>query len=375
VKEIKPVKKFYLLLLELAIIGCSTSNAGAVPTNDQYIAGYATAVLEREFNLTAASLSVKDGVITLSTEDLAGSDREKINAVLGNIRGVVRVAVIEFAPPVSQQSAIVRDRSAAKAEISPPGPIFLPPGRLFDPLIADPRWPHFSGAYHYYLDDVELRNVGAANFGGDLPLYRNDFPWGGQWELGLQAGVFSIFDLDASSTDLVNADYLVGIPLSYRTGNLSALLRIFHQSSHLGDEFVLRNRVNRINLSFENVDVKLSYDFYGTFRLYGSGGHIFRKEPSDIKPWSTQVGIEFKSPWTYLEGIVRPVAAVDIQHTEENEWDTDLSARAGIQFESTLLANRQVQLLLEYYNGRSPNGQFFERNTEYLGIGAHLLID
>ena len=37
----------------------------------------------------------------------------------------------------------------------------------------------------------------------------------GWWEVGVQAGVFAFFDLDAESTDLVNADYLVGVPLSY----------------------------------------------------------------------------------------------------------------------------------------------------------------
>ena len=35
-------------------------------------------------------------------------------------------------------------------------------------------------------------------------------------EVGLQAGVFSIFDLAADSKDLINADYLVAIPLSLK---------------------------------------------------------------------------------------------------------------------------------------------------------------
>lgn len=41
-------------------------------------------------------------------------------------------------------------------------------------------------------------------------------------EVGIQAGVFSIFDLDAESYDLINADYTVGVPLSFKKG--SALL-------------------------------------------------------------------------------------------------------------------------------------------------------
>ena len=33
-------------------------------------------------------------------------------------------------------------------------------------------------------------------------------------ELGIQAGVFVIFDIDSQSFDLINADYLVGIPFT-----------------------------------------------------------------------------------------------------------------------------------------------------------------
>lgn len=31
-----------------------------------------------------------------------------------------------------------------------------------------------------------------------------------------------------------------------------------------------------------------------------------------------------------------------------------------------------MQILLEYYSGRSPNGQFFSQDIELLGIGVHL---
>jgi hypothetical protein len=45
-------------------------------------------------------------------------------------------------------------------------------------------------------------------------------------------------------------------------------VRLFHQSSHLGDEFLLRNRVERINLSYESADLKLSYKFFALLRTF-----------------------------------------------------------------------------------------------------------
>jgi Protein of unknown function (DUF1207) len=47
------------------------------------------------------------------------------------------------------------------------------------------------------------------------------------------------------------------------------------------------------------------------------------------------------------------------------------SARAGVEFRSAWLAARRLQLVMEYFNGRSPNGQFYDRDIEYFGPGLH----
>jgi hypothetical protein len=140
--------------------------------------------------------------------------------------------------------------------------------RLFDPLIADPRWPHFSIAYQYYIDDDELENVGATSFGETLPLYRDKTLYGGIWQIGIQAAVFAVFDLDGESSDLINADYWVGFPVTFRKQEVSFFSRIYHQSSHIGDEYILRSRIDRVNLSYEAVDIKVSYDFSDWLRIY-----------------------------------------------------------------------------------------------------------
>jgi hypothetical protein len=195
-------------------------------------------------------------------------------------------------------------------------------------------------------------------------------------ELGIQAGVFAIFDLDSESLDMINADYRVGIPSTVKKGNFTNLTRIFHQSSHLGDEFLLRGQTDeRINLSYEAVNSLFSYDLPAGFRLYGGGGYIFHKEPSGLDPWSTQAGLAFRSPKLWLKGSLRPVAGIDVQNREESNWDTDVSVRTGIQFENPDFMSRKLQLLFEYYNGKSPNGQFYESNIEFFGLGLHFFLD
>jgi hypothetical protein len=166
----------------------------------------------------------------------------------------------------------------------------------------------------------------------------------------------------------------VGFPFAYRAGDFSALARFFHQSSHLGDEFLIENRVERVNLSYEAVDLRLSYEVTDWLRVYGGAGYIVRGDPEDLKPWSTQAGIEVRSPHTFWNGTLRPLAAIDVQNREQNDWQADLSVRAGVQFEKLAVYERKIQLLAEYFNGYSPNGQFYRDKVQYIGLGIHLYL-
>lgn len=78
----------------------------------------------------------------------------------------------------------------------------------------------------------------------------------------LQAGVFSDFNLNASSSDLVNSDFIASAYSSITAKQFSVFDRIYHQSSHLGVEFLLRktnSTFDRVNLGYEGADLKLSY--------------------------------------------------------------------------------------------------------------------
>jgi hypothetical protein len=353
------------LLLLLAV-----SHAAAAPGDDSFIAGYAAAVLEREFSLTVPSLRVENGVVSLAASDIATVDRARVVAELERIRGVARVC------------ARARRRAAAHAvdhdhdhSAEPPRVLtdwqtgVFPGGLLFRPLIADPRWPHFGASWQHYFGDRQFNDLAAVSFGESFAFYR-DRIGGAWWEVGLQAGVFSVFDIDSESFDLVNTDYLVGIPVSLRYQDFSAQFRLYHQSSHLGDEFLLRTRTNRINVSYEAIDLRLSYEIADVVRLYGGGGYLFDQTPSNLDQFSVQYGLELTSPWPSRPSRWRPIAAVDVKQHEENNWNADISARAGIEIDGVLLT-RKLQILLEYFSGYSPNGQFYKDKVQYFGIGTH----
>ena len=354
------------MTLGLMLWGAPAAVLAAPAPEDPYLAGYAGAVLEREFKVTRRAVTVDNGVIMLDGSQLAGADRAAVVKALSNLPGAVRVEVREAA---TRAPAVVPDVAPAAVSSLPTG--FLPSGHLFQPFLADPRWPHFSASYRYYLNNRDLEHVGAVSFGETIPLIRGNAFADSQWEAGIQAGVFALFQMDAPSKDLLNADYFASLFGAWRLGPFSALGRIFHQSSHLGDELLLRTRLERINLTYESLDLKLSYDLPWGFRVYGGGGYLFDQEPESLKPWGVQGGVEFRSPRTFAAGHVRPVAAVDLQSREENKWNVDVSVRAGIQLENVRVLERNLQLLVEYFHGNSPDGQFYKRRVDYLGLGAH----
>ena len=358
-----------VILAVAAVILSVISLTARAATDDRYLAGYAAAILETRFGLPPRDLQVENGKLRLRSVDLEGQDTEEVLASLGAIDGLEVELVGAPAEAPSVSSSATPPPRATPSETRG----WLPRAALFDPLIADPRWPRFSASLQFYQDDKELGTVGAPTFGAAIPLYG----WRGlgiDWQAGLQAGVFSIFDLNSDSSDLINSDFFVGLPISARYGPLSTQVRVFHQSSHLGDEFLLRPRVpDRINLSYEGADLRLSVKPWNWLRLYAGGGGIFRSEP-DLDPWMVQGGVEITSPEPIYSNLLYPIVALDVQSFEESDWGVNYSARAGVELRSGWLATRRLQLVMEYFNGRSPNGQFYNRDIEYFGPGLQFFF-
>ena len=355
----------------LLLIG-GAGGADARPTDDAFVAGYAAAILEREFRVSAPSTVVRDGVITLAGSDLAGVDPAAVQASLGRIRGVRRVIVLS-APAATATAAASAPRPAdpgGAAGPDRPGFEVLPPGLLFRPLIADPRWPAFETTMRRYLGDRKWETVAAVALGDMLPFVRGRIGESLQWEAGIYAALWGLFDASSESADLVSLDYIVGGFGSLRRGPWAGIARVFHRSAHLGDEEVLNQHTNRLNFSYEGIDARVSYEPREWLRLYGGGGYIFRVEPRNYAPWSLALGGELRSPWM-LPGRLRPIVGVDLQSREEHDWQPQLSVRAGLEVESVAVLDRRVQVLIEYFTGHSMDGQFYTRDVEYLGLGIH----
>lgn len=300
------------------------------------------------------------------------------------IRATMILSALVAAAPLAaaaQETNSVRLPCGAEIHASEAsGFLLFPQDETFCPFIADPKQPRSFLALQRgefgTLDepDVDATTIGAIGLADAFGLMR----WGGGapgdgFLLALEGAIFAQFDLDTPSADLINADYLIGVPLMWRRGGFSARIRLYHQSSHLGDEYVLRGEsIQRENLSFESLEAVISAEA-GPVRVYGGGEHLFRREPDSVDRVLAHAGLELR---TVPAGPLSLVAGIDVKLAEQQDWSPGLSARAGIQLAPGARSGhpvRRILLLAEFYNGPSPYGQFFLDEIRYAGIGLHVL--
>src|SRR6185436_21081639 len=123
------------------------------------------------------------------------------------------------------------------------GVVVFPHDQIFCPLIADPKEPHsfaslLRGTFRSLGDPTgEDTSIGAVGLADHFGLVRWGGPSPGEGvQLDVVGSIFAQFGLDTPSNDLINADYIIGLPLTFRRSGFSARARLYHQSSHFGDE-------------------------------------------------------------------------------------------------------------------------------------------
>jgi hypothetical protein len=253
--------------------------------------------------------------------------------------------------------------------------VLFPQGQLFYPPMASPKEPRTHVTYLLLKLPDDNIHIGSVGFGDSFGLVR--WPgWGEKdaWQLSISGAVLAQFNMDASS-DLINADYIIGLPLSYRNGPWSARARLFHQSSHLGDEFLLTPqrpdlKVTRMNLSFETIELLGAWEWEG-FQFTAGPSYILHTS-SDLKRSSVQAGLDYQSRKPVFKPTMRLFTSILCHAWEETDWNTDVNVKAGINIRSPFAEKRAIQFFGEYYHGNLPFGQFYKLRAEYYGVGINI---
>jgi hypothetical protein len=352
----------------LVLLFPSLPSVAADRAGDEFLTGYVSSILERDLQWERDSyiLKITNGVavITLFKDDLMR--REAADKQLRSIDGLHKVAIMVNPVEADQPGA-----ASSFMGITGEGETF-PTGNLFRPLLADPKQPQFFASIDRFESSGKRYTMASVGFGETFGMYRFfGSREGDGLQLSVEGALFAQFNMNTPSYDLINADYTIGIPVTYRYGDNSLRFRIYHQSSHLGDEFLQGlNPPERVNLSYEAIDLIYSREWRG-WRVYGGGEYLVHKEPGDLKPTSAHWGIEYRG----REPLVwngRPIAGVDMKSFEEHNWAINTSVKAGLEFGHPNPGQRRLRVMAEWYKGLDPRGQFYKNRVEYYGMGVSL---
>jgi hypothetical protein len=251
----------------------------------------------------------------------------------------------------------------------------FPTGVLFEPLIADPKQPRSYVTLQSF--DTEVREeftAAVVAFGDTFGLGRWSRRDGvSAWQLNIDGAVFAQFDMDSSSEDLLNADYMVGLGTTYQRGRHGVRLRLYHQSSHLGDEFILNNPdlpFERVNFSYESLQLIYAHS-WETWRFYAGGELPVNWNPRDVQLGTLQAGIEYRG--RQRDGTrLRPIGGLDVRSIEQNDWEPSVSIKLGLElFAEDGPTKRRLRILIEAYDGFVPFGQFYDFELTSFGAGLY----
>jgi hypothetical protein len=369
---------------EIALIASDPrSRADCIPVaaltnkDDSYLEGYIQALVDMNYYEYKVVAKYKKGHVILCN---LPKNELMANSIIAYVKEIPEVHSIEVDIITTQVEQEPQVYEAPRTR----GVWFPQTYVLFQPLVADPRDPTNSMAYRFG-DRVIGRTVAAVSIGDDFPIYRwkDVFKWHGDLQIGIEGAVWAVFNYcnlpktdSGDFSELVNADYMFCIPVTFAFDKWSFRGRLYHISSHLGDEFICNNPEYvqlRVNPSYEAIDFFTSYQFSQSLRVYGGPGVIVHSDKTfKMKPLYIQYGIEVRLLGQKMlnQGLYgTPFLACHIDNYQQRDWNLDATFMLGYEFSKLQGVGRRARVFLEYHQGYSWEGQFFNKKTRYGEFG------
>jgi Protein of unknown function (DUF1207) len=184
--------------------------------------------------------------------------------------------------------------------------------------------------------------------------------------LGIGSQVYGRFSLTDKKSALISNDWVAGLNTTALLGPWALTLELYHESSHLGDEYGDRFQATRLDWTRE---VLAAWATYGLSRWRFTGGASYVLDDELRLPRAAaSIGVDFSGTGHHLlGGHVRPVLGVFTEAAESNEWRFSTSAKAGVALAGGK-DGRELSLALIGHNGLSTQRQFFRNSSRYIGV-------
>jgi hypothetical protein len=243
---------------------------------------------------------------------------------------------------------------------------WLPDGLVYSPPMADPKASRLGIRVFHERDDGWLYDAALGATTGILRFGSADPQSPDGFQLDLEGSAQLRLDIP-EELDVRSADFRVGVPLSYGVGRWRSRVGYYHISSHLGDEFLLKNPgFRRLNFVRDVLYVNQSVYPMENWRLYADVGWAFY---SDIaNEWEFQFGTEWIARHAWFGAY--PFWAVNGKVREELDYGGDFNAQFGWLWKAD--NGRRLRLGFHYFNGHSNQWSFYRQHEEQLGFGLWL---
>ncbi|MCH9632393.1 MAG: hypothetical protein S4CHLAM6_07270 [Chlamydiae bacterium] len=354
-------------------------NRDCLTINDQYLEGYLQSKLDQEYPSYPVRVIVRHRYAYLYSLPKDDQIRSGMITVASKTPGILGVKVkegIEPAKPGKVACLVPAKKPRIKGIWFPQNTV------LFPPLIARPRAVLNSISYRWQWKEASEmlgKNAVAVSFGDIFPLYRfiDLGKAHAKLQFSLEAASWALFRIDHNEandwSEFVNADYMLGVPITMAVGNWSGRLTLYHVSTHLGDEFLINNpNLLRVNPSYEGVELFVAYLFRDNIKPYLGIGRIFRTDSTfPFKPLYFEYGGEFR----FLRRVVhynrlygQAFVAAHFKNDETRHWALDSTVVAGYEWSKLQGAGRRFRIFMEWHNGFAPDGQFYKERLDYFGF-------
>ncbi len=249
---------------------------------------------------------------------------------------------------------------------------YFPTERLYPTYLADPYGVGFNLQLRTY-DKAAIQETGASRLdlmvGTPLLLYErkdSDNPKRG-WQMIFLGALRGQFD-NENSTDNVAWEGITGLQVVFRYHqDVAWHFGTKHYSSHVGDEYMERTGRMRIDYTREELRTGVAWNFKEHYTWYSDLAYAFSLNTKALQDHGrVQMGLQYVKPGQFMDGIVGWYSALDISAYEEDAWDENIAFQIGYDLP---LNDRRWRLGMEYYDGRSQYGEFFQNRDRYVSVG------
>ncbi len=284
-----------------------------------------------------------------------------------------RTAKVKRKPPVVAVTILMMVFMIAAPAPAAAQRRLFPDVESFSYPLASPRTTGLTGRVLFLSRGESLfgdEREAEAILGQEFPLFalrRGSRPL----TLGFGVHAYGRFSLDDSKSSLISTDWIVGFTVQKKLPAWDLTLQVYHESSHLGDEYAEGFNARRLDWSRAVMAGWVGYRA-GPVRITGNLNRVVIDQLK-LPAWGASLGVDWQGTAGQVAGVpVRPLAGVFVEGWSATDWTLSPTARLGVALPGS--SGRELRFSLLAHSGLSTQRQFFREKSRYVGVEVGFVL-